>query len=193
MSMQWKQVPEENMLRSNPSTVTCSSEITVENKLFCLSLPQRTRVKSLTKTEKTTLYLIKCWGFARPSPSAQQPALCQQQDVAVADVPVTGAESDHTKESRGKKANGRAIHRPGNHTITLTVFLPPACSLPFSFTNFWGEKIKKKLSLFCFLSSHWHFLSIYRFSSSLCLPLPLPFFQSLPLLPPSSSSSCWLI
>lgn len=48
---------------------------------------------------------------------------------------VAGAESDHTKDSKGK-ANGKAIHKAGNHTINLTVFLLATCSLPFSFTNF---------------------------------------------------------
>ena len=52
----------------------------------------------------------------------------------------------HKRHQGGKKEkeNGRAIHRAGNHTINLTVFLSTACSLPFSFTNFEGEKKKKR-------------------------------------------------
>lgn len=108
--------------------------------------------------------------------------MCDLQQWTQGYEQVTGAaESDHTKDSRGK-SNGRAIHGAGSHTINLTVFLSSACSLPFSLTNFRG---KKKQNSFC---------------SFPFLPLTFPLNLQIQWLTPSSSSflpssssPCWLI
>ena len=100
----------------------------------------------------------------------------------------------HKRHQGGKKEkeNGRAIHRAGNHTINLTVFLSTACSLPFSFTNFEGEKKKRSfysLSLFppVDISS--------QSTDSLANSTPTSFTNSpsSSSFLPSSSSSCWQI
>lgn len=102
---------------------------------------------------------------------------------------VLSLSAQKTAGGKKEKENGRAVHRAGNHTITLTVFLSAACSLPFSFTNFDGKKPLFLLFLF-------PPVDISSRSTDSLANFASPSFTNAPSSSsflPSSSSSCWQI
>lgn len=102
---------------------------------------------------------------------------------------VLSLSAQKTAGGKKEKENGRAVHRAGNHTITLTVFLSAACSLPFSFTNFEGKKKPSFPPLTFPLDLQIHWLTSPPLPLQ-TLPPPLP---SCPPLPPLVGRLRWAV
>lgn len=91
---------------------------------------------------------------------------------------------DHTKDGMGRGERQSYSQGWQSYNQPQCLSVGTTCSLPFSFTGFMKKKKPHKALFTVSLSSLWHFLSHYRFSSSLHPPLFKLYFPPYPPLPP---------